>query len=107
MVPALLAVGAFPGWTGRARRIDGMKTRRANKFALYYKIINIDKANWAFPRRRSAEDNMKRSNMDADARISTLGERIKAIRMNWKWSQEAMAGALASLRRFFGSLSPF
>ena len=37
---------------------------------------------------------MKRSNMDADARISTLGERIKAIRMNWKWSQEAMAGAL-------------
>jgi len=37
---------------------------------------------------------MKRSNLDSEVPISTLGERIKAIRMNWKWSQESMAEAL-------------
>ena len=37
---------------------------------------------------------MKRNPYDTDAPVSTLGERIKAIRMNWKWSQETMAEAL-------------
>ena len=39
---------------------------------------------------------MKRIDSGSDAALptSTLGERIKAIRVSWRWSQEEMANAL-------------
>ena len=39
---------------------------------------------------------MKRfdSNSDAPLSITSLGDRIKAVRLTWRWSQEEMAEAL-------------
>jgi len=38
---------------------------------------------------------MRRNHIfDSEAPLSTLGERIKAIRLNWDWSQEEIAGAM-------------
>jgi transcriptional regulator with XRE-family HTH domain len=40
--------------------------------------------------------NLKRfdSNSDAPLALSSLGDRIKAVRLSWRWSQEEMAEAL-------------
>lgn len=37
---------------------------------------------------------MKRHHLDPDPPVATLGERIKAIRLNWNWSQQAVASTL-------------
>ena len=37
---------------------------------------------------------MKPSNTDTEAPVSTLGERIKAIRLDWRWSQQEIADAM-------------